>query len=586
MRVPMPEGAQVQSRELYSTTAPMQRQADTQVAQGLGNLAQGIQQAGRGAGDVLAAADAVQKKADAVREAEALTQFQRATTAELVGDSEAGTQGFFSSTGVSASEKSAGSLEALEKARQKIAEGLNERQKQGFMLRSAAALEDSRRQVEGHVAKQFQVAQVATASALQEETLRAIAAGAVDDMGALKQEMQVDELVRKLAPSAEAGAAAASEFHSKAATVRIARSLADGDIDKAEEQFNSMKESLGVRAAEIQGHIARAKKGRDRDRAEAANERSVKALAQAATVDGYLDESKFLDQLKEIPEERRDDMRTLMEKTLRVDEQRKKADIGRWENQALAARLDGKPVPGSTYELLKKHDADFLVKLQREDRAEFRRWKADKDGDAAARRAQAQLDQIAIANFRALPAEEKAAVDIAAWAVGREMSPMARAELGVHQRTAKDAVAKNEAGAENTFMDEVEKAGRDALLIKKGSQKGQPTPLAGPDALATLRAAASQAREEFIAKNKREPNQEERRTIASDLLRVKVVEEHWYGDKKAYEFRDRQKKAAPAPAQEAAPALVEVVSVKTGKAVKVSKATADAMVAAGKARLP
>jgi hypothetical protein len=157
----------------------------------------------------------------------------------------------------------------------------------------------------------------------------------------------------------------------------------------------------------------------------------------------------------------------------------------------------------------------------------------------------------------------------------------------VHQRTAKDAVSKNEAGAENTFMDEVEKAGRDALLIKKGSQKGQPTPLAGPEALSTLRAAASQAREEFIAKNKREPNQEERRTIASDLLRVKVVEEHWYGDKKGYEFRDRQKKAAaPSPDQQAAPALVEVVSVKTGKAVKVSKATADAMVAAGKARLP
>lgn len=337
MRVPMPEGAQVQSRELYSTTAPMQRQADTQVAQGLGNLAQGIQQAGRGAGDVLAAADAVQRKADDTIVMDRLSQYATAATTTFMGDSTAGTQGTLAARGMEASARSAKDLEAFSATRAKLAAGLNDRQRQLFEAKAGEITNSWRLKVETHVAEQANAAGALALASLAKTTLNDIAsmpANTPEQQQAIEQRLAtVKSFIRARQTSKEDGDAQEAELLGRAAEVQIASSLSSKNYELAERQLEAMRPRLGERAGVFQKTIEEAKQGRSA-------EQQAMSLVETARdpESGWVDTDKALAELDKLPAgPAKDETRARLEHRLGLAERQKKQAIDARFNNALSA---------------------------------------------------------------------------------------------------------------------------------------------------------------------------------------------------------------------------------------------------------
>jgi len=259
MRVPLLERS-VQATD-SPTSAPLLRRPDYSVAEG-------VQQLGRGVGDVLGAAEKMRQQALAVKQAEGMTALEAAATARLQGVSdltEAAFQGvepgpgYLSTRGQVAYEKSAEVLKSIEKERARLVGTFSPEERGKFELRSKAMLEDYRRQVEGHAARQFEVAKADAQQGLK-QAAKARAFREPDSPGGWATDGVTLEELGKLGQEKADNEATRSELIATRIDGFLARKQ-PGDLEAARTYFESQKERLGKEdAARVDHALSQAEK--------------------------------------------------------------------------------------------------------------------------------------------------------------------------------------------------------------------------------------------------------------------------------------------------------------------------------------
>lgn len=551
--------------------APAQTQGVEAMSRAFGAVAD---TAGHAADMYMQARAKAQAEADALRMANADVEFERAQTRFMRGDNTtagridaaftgADGEGFLSSKGLTAAEKSADTLEKLDEERKRIADTLPPTLQQSWLARSAGRFEDSRRQVETHVAQQVQAARVETAKAKQQRAVDEAynlglegGPGAEESANRLAAEVEAD--LGKLALSPEHAEAMKREFRSDVTLARIKARLSKEDVAGARAAFEALGSNLEPKQAEQIQHVLKEAEKKQQAKLSAIDlEDQVGAILDSARgADTYVDESKALAVIQRLPAEKRNAARDLLAERLRDEEARKKADIekakvtarGLWnEGGMTAVRKSGIDV------WLNKYDPEYLARLQDDSRARYRQWKADQRGDAAARREQATADKTAFDEFQALDKDQRASANVEEWATGRGISPGGVAHLKMLQRKATEDVDKGADKQESRFVSE------SVAVWRATAPKAQKT---GPNELA-LRAQLSRAYEAARAANGgKDLSPTEVEAERAKLLADSVLESHWYGDKHGPEFLRRQREADAAKQQPEMPAPQKAATVR------------------------
>lgn len=411
MRVPVinqPSGA-VGGAPGYS---PQLRGPNTSLEQGLSELGTATANV---AGDIERKQAAEQEKAR--REAEALaranadTEFHRQAQRLIIGDSSArgriddafdGTDtskgGFLATKGLSASEQSADVLKRLADARTEIAATISSPEARASFLASSAetALAYSK-QVEGHVSKQFAVAQAESAKGADDIAINLAASGADDRDAWLTASKQAVDAIRANAVSKVAGDAAVTDFNSRNALAYTTGLVAQGKTGEAKAFVEAQRTALGTRFPKAAELVARATEGEKKDQQQLEMRKYVDdrvATIAKSDPNGYLSEQQIRDA---VPNEGYDaDSARIVEDRIRertVEEQRRRQqDTTDARDVANNADLNRKPIPGATYQWLEKYDPDFLLAREARKQAQYDRWLARQQGTPAARK-KAEDDQ-------------------------------------------------------------------------------------------------------------------------------------------------------------------------------------------------
>lgn len=401
MRVPVIDAPSVATSE-RAGYRPQLRNPDT-------SLEQGLQSLGRGIETVVVATEGYVAKADELRRTEALTQYQKDVTAELQGDSSTqgkvdaafdgrpAPTGFLNTKGTEASAQSAELLQRLEKRRQELGATLNDRQRAGFLERSAAAYEGARGRIESHVGQQFRAAQVATADAAKQAYLDAVASGSADPVDLERQRVDVEKSVAALSLSPEDAAADVAKLRGDAAVGAISAALANDDVDTAAQQLEARRAELGTRYPQVKHQVDVARKGRDQDVAQGEADKQVAAWAdEVRSKDGFVAETDLRAKAKDVPADKQRFFEHSLDRHVRNEAAKKEDAIKAARDVANRADLDRQQIPGAAYEFLRQHDPDFLLAREARKRAEFRAWKAsqsDTRGKAAEAKLQKAVDQ-------------------------------------------------------------------------------------------------------------------------------------------------------------------------------------------------
>lgn len=363
-------------------------------------MQQGLQALGQGVDAVVTGAQEFRAKADALRETESLTQYRHDVNTDMVGDSSSqgiidaafdGRQkptGFLNTKGTEASAQSAEVLDRLEKRRQELAAELNERQRKGFLERSASVYEDARRNVEGHTAQQFKAAQVATAAGAKQAALDSAASGGGRGV-APSQIADVEKSIKELSLSPEDAAADIAKFRQDVAVATISSQLAVGDVETAEKQLELDKATLGVHFPAVKHQVELAKKTADKVDLQATASEQVAKLAEELRNkgDGYVTERALRDAVERPPP---GPAQVAFDKAfeLQAKLEHEKLEAAKDEERANADRADREnaPIPEGTERFLIKYDPKYLKGIDREQRAEARAWRTARDGSSRERR--------------------------------------------------------------------------------------------------------------------------------------------------------------------------------------------------------
>lgn len=528
MRVPVLDPTRVAVGATTSPTQPLLRQPDNTALQ----VAQVAQQTLGGVAQGVASIDAhrrrLEAEADELAVTNALAGYQRTTTESLYGtpgaEGQEGRPGWLSTRGVEASRTSAEFLDTLEKAREAAAKPLTPRQQQEFARRASTLLEGARQQVLSRVATEVQAAKVEAAKALQESTLQAVFALAVDGTPAaqqalLEQSRLAEESVAAAARTPEGQAAARREFQAKQVAARIAADLQAGRVDGAQAKLGAFETTLAALGPEavagIKRQVALQVKGAaiDASRTEAEGlARSI--ITSARGEDGYTQENVAMRALDSVPDAKRDAVRGQLREMLVMEVDQRRNDVEELTRQAQRAFNEGglRAIPGSVVARLQQLAPEKYAAFLSDDEARLRHRRADARGDAEARREQKQADTLALVEYRALGPQEMAKTDPEAWATGRGLSPLGVARL---KEARTGATGKAADGIDDALNDgtrewrELNPAPRKATSAELEARRLDE---------ATFRAALSDDVEHFIAREKRSPTGAEVKAMAAPLL--------------------------------------------------------------------
>lgn len=555
-RVPVINSQSVMPVQPYGSTAPVMRQPDYSTARLVSDVGRSVAQAG---GAVLGE---MERQAEAQRKAEAKAAKEAAKAAEdaasaasklakadamLAFDGAAmrSVGKFKREKGLGASEKSAATMEELLAERQRIAEGIPDAAaRQDFLLKSSESLLQYQRQVEGHVASEFDAAREATAKGRESQLLAMSEAGVTDFGSWLEMKRAVEADVRGLASSPEAGEAAAVELESKAGAAFVTGLVAQGRHEDASSFVDANRGKLGSRYAETKALVDRAAAGAKKDAAAGDADRLAMAVVmQTGDANGFLDEAAFLakvDAERPADPEKAAAFGEAAQHHLRRERARLGAETKKHQQAALRADLDGKPLPGESELFLRQYDPDFLRGLKADQRARFRQWKTERDGNAReqsqARQTQAAVDLEARNRFAALSPEEQAATTPEDFAVrfaaqkfdeeGIEVSvsPLGRSYMAKHQRTTVEALQKGEGQAERRFTAEFEREVA-PIVEKKGKAIASMKAAAGGDPTSIATGNASAAYRERVAEKGRALTADEEKALRAELLSDVILKE-------------------------------------------------------------
>lgn len=518
MRIPTLDGPRLQ-QTAAPTYQPMQIQGDTSIGQGLQGLAQGLGAVGQAVG----AEVNEQRRANSLLVTDARTQYEREITRYMQGDSEDRTLGFLSSKGDEAWEQSSKTLENLSKAREAILNKLEVPElRDEFSRQSAQMYEGVRRQVQHHVAAQFEVARKSSASALQEETLRNVAT-MTDETAIAARTKDVEVLLRAGAPTREQADAEVMKWRQDVITTRIAADLISDNIGLAEQKMQANAETLGDRLPKIKAAIDAAKRADTTQTQEAQNERDAAAILEKwRGEDGYVREEYVHRGLEAVEPGRRNAVTSRLNRMLADEAEAKKADIQNWRNEATRNLLDGKPINGGVLEKLRTYDPEWLKRTtDAEDaRNRARAEHAKSMGRQSERDGRTELainDRQAEYDFRALTTEGMANADVDEFVADRFVSEPLKAKLKMLKAQSSERINKGVATAADRFVNSADAAFSRFRTSSKENKKFT------EEDRADFRAQAAEEWDAFYVDKGRAPTAEEAQTILSKLTATKIV---------------------------------------------------------------
>lgn len=465
-----------------------------------------------------AEAEKVRAQAYAISKANANAAYQRAETESVVGgtnrrslidqafegaadptaaDVEA-VPGFFSTRGKEAYAKSGEVLEGLAKRREQLAKDhfadLADRER--WLAESADLYAGTERRVEQHAAQQFEVA--------RKDALQGIVASSLEQIASVKDgaELQIiaenaEKHIRELQVSEEGGNEDIDRFRRDAIEVRIDSLLRDGDVKQARGQYASAKALLGTKADNVNARIVAAEKAQVVQANDVEAQRIVDSVAESGTSpDGKPDFEVMDALLKKLPP---GPVRDEVEKRLPYAKEK----LARSWKQRVDRYADA---ASSTYEKTRSLGAvdpkvkswlidkapDEWKKLRKDAEADIARWTSERNGDAAARRAQAEVDRLARLEFMEKSPAERATANVTEFLRGRGVSPIGASTVKGEQTKAVETVRAGDAMGEQDFVRKYEAATRGLA----------PDGKAGDTKRRDLRAVAVEAYADLRAKNK------------------------------------------------------------------------------------
>lgn len=531
------------SQQLFSNTGPTLQRDSGALAEGYNAAMQGhaaIRQSIKGVtgglqniGKEISASE--ERESRARKEADAtVIMMQRAGVEEDVAKD---MSEFMATEGMSASERSKDTMDALEKAVNKRRERLNPQQQQLFDASVAGLHKEWTVRIESHTATQNRVAAKASLNSLKQKNLDAI--GNFPAGFPLEEEMVADRTqtlvvaARALGRSAEEKDAAEAQVRSDVAMARIGRSLRNEDPVTAKKQLEAFGDTISHKnRGEIQDRVnskLEAKLGND---AAAEREMTLSLMANASrNGDGIIDVAKFNDAFNKLEPAERAKAHTLYSTLLTESAERQTALVDDWKNKANAAIVNRRPIDAGVWKKLEQYDGTFLRGVLEAERKENDRIRAKLSGNTAEARAavKAQRDDDAYVEqkFMNLPEEqrEKENIDAFAATLGVRLSRNGKATVEGRQQTAKDSAGKKETSGSDKFSNDFETALRKVVDPPK---KGEP-PTHTAEEVAAIRGEAAIAYEEKTKEFKRPLTETERIALVGEQLAPVVVQKKRFG---------------------------------------------------------
>lgn len=572
-RIPLPEAGQVRARPLGVDTQRLEARptdwspvfrnlsAATENAAGLVRQVRADDEKARREADEAAAR--AKREADAIAVTDQETGYQGDITTAEQGDTrgEVGDDvpsGFLHERGRAAIEKSAGTLDWLEKRRLERAKALaNDEQKQLFLKRTGGMYEDARRRVEGHVGRERRAAAESSVEARKDAALSELARRPVgDDVGRLAAGPEGP--IRALALSAEDGEAKVREWRGKVAATRVSALLGEGagrDWKAAERVLEESKADLSPKAAEqLAGDVAKVKASED-----------VLARARLAIeshrdeVTGFVDEERARDQARlGTPKEQFKAVMDLTDDMLGQEAEKKKAVIddrarpvwAQLQRERTLARVDPR-----TQAWLQDNAPEEWKKLVHEE-AWYReqRERRGREGEPAERRAQDDANDLALEDYRRRPASERLQLDVRKVFAGSKANELGLRKIEAAQTKERDADAKGLTSGENQFVTKT-LARVDPFLISRYGNKREGLKQAREQAEATIRKRYSA--EVLNLDHRPSPKEEDELAAAAQAA---VVSEAISGKPLQTRLGEPPTKPPAAPSQPKSAGKVEVVN--------------------------
>ena len=538
MKIPGTAPSQVRARPVGTDYSNLNFNDGTStLTQGIGALSQGIENVQT----VLdARAQKAREKAIAAASDSGFAQAQERTTNELHGYDEApeskpeGTTsidtltvedlataggpgkhvpGFLDTRGNEAYEKASDTTTRLQKYYDSLlAAAPNEETKAHLGKRLDALKASVRQQIAVHEGRQLQVAEQASTKALLDTTLRT-AGNLYNDDEKLKP--FVDDALASLQRSSlpEEFDAKKTAYLAQVSKVMIAKYVAAGDLEGAEQRLKTDEQVLGDEAPKVMELIATKKAAAEKK----ATELSAEAIAsrtadKARNMYGFLeadDENKLRDAVDGVYPEKQEEMRAVVERRINAEAERRKTTIASWTREAKSLRLDGgtAAIYPELREKLKKYNPDYLESVKEDDRRRWEHNQARKVSGAAAKaadKAQAAANKLALTRMQALPFAQQATFEQEIGFEGMGLDEQGVANLQKQQQLARNLNEKGFSAAKEALDNDIEKIATDKKL------KGE-----DPGTQLELRSDAAGELQLFLQQHQRAPDAGERAKILS-----------------------------------------------------------------------
>jgi hypothetical protein len=448
MKVPVYDSPQVAPQEsrvpVDSVSAPDHSAADRAIAQAGQAVDVGVAAYSR-------AAEKARQQAIASTATDAETAFTKAATAEVHGDSASGTPGFMQLQGRAAEAEGGPVMQRIEKHRQDIANGLtNEQAKKLFLQRTGGQVESYRAGVETYVTGQRRVADVATLKARADAGLESIRANWYNLGEAEHQTAALEGPIRALALSPEDAEADVKRWHGAVAATQVDSQLDRGDWQSAEVTLKNKGAAIEDKArSALEARLDKVKS------VGAAEALAGHIVSSATSAIGEVNQTAVLNELNRLPPDEQAKVRPIVFQRLTEQEQAFAADTKRVGTAAftLYNRVGWAAFSKSDVaDELNQRDPALYNRLQNDAQSEADRLERKRRGTAEDRRAQTQVDAVALNQFLSLTPEERSETDTESWAKGRGMSPVAVSSLGKLKEQAAEVVTRGQATSEGEFV--------------------------------------------------------------------------------------------------------------------------------------
>lgn len=541
---------------------------------GYGALTQGAQQFGQGLGDAITGGLKAQAKESAASyqkatEAESVegeTELTRYGTEELHGSQGSGDQrrddieaafngeptekpGYLNLQGDDAFKESTPTFDRIKQRRERIAgEMTTDDARERFLQRTAPQLESYYATIETHAGRQRVVADEASLKARQGAALEAIRADPNNWVQATQQTAALEESIRILGLSGPDKQARVEEWRRQAAVAQVLAQLKtrEGqppDWQSAEKTLESKRATIGSEAAgKLEEQIRKAK-------GDSVAEVKAQAIVETSrTQGGQVDAAKALELVDQVPPgNERDEVRQRVHARLVQAEQMRRQERDEIARVAEATYNDvgwGR-MPVALKERLNEVDPPKYRQLRDESE---RKWRQLNTDHGQLRREQAEANKVLLDEFMALSPEQRKDADTGAFlAEFKRNNPelpvtlTGASALDRRRRQAQDLWDKGHAVKESQFLLDA-KANAGFLDSKKK--------------LKQFESEAAIAFGDFVADNKRPPNDEEaKRIIATMRIKRDSKPGLLYGLNPEYEF-ERRTRARKAEAEATEGALV------------------------------